>query len=216
MIGKRWITMYICISSDKPSITQMEIVDFYKESRKVIFNLDKKRDYYKAIRTLKPKGLKKRRKRKENSNQKFIQRTITQTLDSFFKINNPKIESHENFEEKKIVESNYKLIIEDHIIQEFGSSGNLEAICPICQDIICFEYFNLEEKKNRATRICCSCDAIARISTRAFNKKIFSDLGIENKFFNEFVQKIENEIQDEFGNPIFTYAFRNDQNLLKD
>jgi len=43
----------------------------------------------------------------------------------------------------------------------------------------------------------------------------------KDKFFNQFVQKkfvqkIENEIQDEFGNPIFTYAFRNDQNLLKD
>ena len=64
--------MYICISSDKPSITQMEIVDFYKKSRRVVFDLDKKRDYYKAIRTLTPKGLKKRRKKKNKSNQKFI------------------------------------------------------------------------------------------------------------------------------------------------
>jgi len=207
--------MYICISSDKPSITQMEIVDFYKESRRVVFNLDKKRDYYKAIRTLTPKGLKKRRKKKNKSNQKFIQRTITQTLDSFFKFDIPKIEKHENLETKKKEENKYELIIEDHVLQEFGTSGNLEAICPFCQDIIYFEYFNLEEKKKRATRIC-SCDAIARISTIAYNKKIFSDLGIEKKNFNQFVQKIENEIQDEFGNPIFTYAFRNEQNLLKD
>ena len=193
----------------------MEIVDFYKESRRVVFNLDKKRDYYKAIRTLTPKGLKKRRKKKNKSNQKFIQRTITQTLDSFFKNEIPKIEKHEKLEPRNKEENKYKLIIEDHIIQEFGTSGNLEAICPFCQDIINFEYFNLEEKKKRATRICL-CDAIARISTRAFNKKIFSDLGIQNDFFKNFVQKIENEIQDEFGNPIFTYAFRNDQNLLKD
>ena len=207
--------MYICISSDKPSITQMEIIDFCEESRKVIFNLDKKRDYYKAIRTLTPKGLKKRRKRKNKSNQKFIQRTIPQTLDLLFKIDIPKIKTHENLPTKKKEENKNKIIIEDHIIQEFGTSGNLEAICPFCQDIINFEYFNLEEKKKRATRIC-SCDAIGRISTRAFNKKIFSDLGIQNDFFNKFVQKIENELQDEFGNPIFTYAFRNDQNLLKD
>ncbi len=207
--------MYICISSDKPSITQMEIIDFCEEPRKVVFNLDKKRDYYKAIRTLSPKGLKKRRKRKNKSNQKFIQRTIPQTLDLLFKIDIPKIKTHENLPTKKKEENKNKIIIEDHIIQEFGTSGNLEAICPFCQDIINFEYFNLEEKKKRATRIC-SCDAIARISTRAFNKKIFSDLGIQNKFFNEFVQKFENELQDEFGNPIFTYAFRNDQNLLKD
>ena len=73
--------MYICISSNKPSITQMEIIDFYKKSRKVVFNLDKKREYNKAIRTLTPKGLKKRRKKKNKSNQKFVQRTITQTLD---------------------------------------------------------------------------------------------------------------------------------------
>ncbi len=207
--------MYICISSNKPSITQMEIGDFYKESRRIVFNLDKKRDYYKAIRTLKPKGLKKRRKRKNKSTQKLIQRTITETLDSFLKIDIPKIKTHENLQTKKKEENKNKIIIEDHIIQEFGTSGNLEVICPFCQDIINFEYFNLEEKKKRATRIC-SCDSIARISTRTFNKKIFSDLGIQNEFFNEFVQKIENELQDEFGNPIFTYAFRNDQNLLKD
>jgi hypothetical protein len=193
----------------------MEIGDFYKESRRIVFNLDKKRDYYKAIRTLTPKGLKKRRKRKNKSNQKFIQRTITETLNSFLKIDIPKNKTHENLQTKKKVENKNRIIIEDHIIQEFGTSGNLEVICPFCQDIINFEYFNLEEKKKRATRIC-SCDAIARISTRAFNKKLFSDLGIQNEFFNEFVQKIENELQDEFGNPIFTYAFRNDQNLLKD
>jgi len=193
----------------------MEIVDFYKESRRVVFNLDKKRDYYKAIRTLKPKGLKKRRKRRNRNNKKLIQRTITQTLDSFFKNDVPKIKTHEDLKLKKKEEKKNKIIIEDQIIQEFGTGGNLEVICPFCQDIIYFEYFNLEEKKKRATRIC-SCDAIARISTMGFNKKIFSDLGIQKDFFNEFVQKFENELQDEFSNPIFTYAFRNDQNLLKD
>ena len=208
--------MYICISSNKPSITQMEIIDFYKESRRVVFNLDNKRDYYKAIRTLTPKGLKKRRKRKNKGNQKLIQRTITHTLDSFFKNDIPKIKTDENLETQiKKEDTKYKIILEDLEIQEFGTGGNLEVICPFCQDIINFEYFNLEEKKKRATRIC-SCDSIARISTIAYNKKIFSDLGIQNEFFNEIVQKIENELQDEFGNPIFTYAFRNDQNLLKD
>ena len=207
--------MYICISSNIPSITQMEIVDFYKESRRVVFDLDKKRDYYKAIRTLTPKGLKKRRKRKNKSTQKLIQRTITETLDSILKIYIPKIKTLEGLKPKKKEKNKNKIIIEDHIIQEFGTSGNLEVVCPFCKDTINFEYYNLEEKKKRATRIC-SCDSIARISTRAFNKNIFSDLGIENKFFNEFILKIENELQDEFGNPIFTYAFRNDQNLLKD
>jgi len=86
--------MYICISSDKPSKTQMEIMDFCKESRRIVFNLDKKRDFYKAMRTLTPKGLKKRRKRKNKSNQKLIQRTITQTLYSFFKNDIPKIKTH--------------------------------------------------------------------------------------------------------------------------
>ncbi len=207
--------MYICISSDKPSKTQMEIIDFCKGSRRIVFDLDKKSDFYKAKRTLTPKGLKKRRKKNNKSNQKLIQRTITQTLDSFFKIDIPKIKTHENLKPKTKEVIKNKIIIEDFVIQEFGTSGNLEVICPFCQDIINFEYFNLEEKKKRATRIC-SCDAIARISTRAFNKKIFSDLRIQNDFFDKFIQKIENEIQDEFGNPIFTYAFRNDQNILKD
>jgi len=208
--------MYICISSNKPSITQMEIVDFYKESRRIVFNLDNKRDYYKAIRTLTPKGLKKRRKRKNKSNQKLIQRTITETVDSYLDVDLQKIKPEENLKTQiKKEKKKYKIIIEDLEIQDFGTGGNLEVICPFCQDTINFEYVNLEEKMKRATRIC-SCDSIARISTRTFNKKLFSDLGIENKFFNEFVQKIENEIQDEFGNPIFTYAFRNDQNLLKD
>ncbi len=207
--------MYVCISSDKPSITQMEIIDFCKESRRIVFNLDKKRDFYKAMRTLTPKGLKKRRKRKNKSNQKLIQRTITETIDLFFKIDIPKIKTQESLKPKKKEVTKNKIIIEDNLIQKFGTSGNLEVICPFCQDIINFEYFNLEEKKKRATRIC-SCDAIARISTRSFNKKIFSDLGIQNEFFNKFVQKIENELQDEFGNPIFTYAFRIYQNLLKD
>lgn len=208
--------MYICISSDKPSIIQMEIIDFCKKSRKIVFNLDKKRDYNKAKKTFTPKGLKKRRKRKSKKNQKQIQRTIADIVDSYLKIDIPNNKINEKLEtEKKREVSKYKIILEDSVIQEFGTGGNLEVICPFCQDTINFEYYNLEEKKKKATRIC-SCDAIARISTRAFNKKIFSDLGIQNKFFNEFVQKIENELQDEFGNPIFTYAFRNDQNLLND
>ena len=208
--------MYICISSDKPSIIQMEIIDFCKKSRKIVFNLDKKRDYNKAKKTFTPKGLKKRRKRKSKKNQKQIQRTIADIVDSYLKIDIPNNKINEKLETRKKREvSKYKIILEDSVIQEFGTGGNLEVICPFCQDTINFEYYNLEEKKKKATRIC-SCDAIARISTRAFNKKIFSDLGIQNKFFNEFVQKIENELQDEFGNPIFTYAFRNDQNLLND
>ena len=208
--------MYICISSNKSSITQMEIIDFYKKSRKVVFNLDKKRDYNKAIRTLTPKGLKKRRRKKDKSNQKLIQRTITETINLFLNFDLPKIKLDENLKtNKKIEDTKNQIIIEENLIQQFGSGGNLEVICPFCQDTINFEYYNLEERKKKATRIC-SCDAIARISTRGFNKKIFSDLGIQNKNFDELGQKIENEIQDEFGNPIFTYAFRNYQNLLKD
>ena len=200
--------MYICISSNKPSITQMEIIDFYKESRKVIFNLDKKRDYNKAIRTLTPKGLKKRRRKNHRSNQKLIQRTITETIDSFLNIDLPKIKPNENLKtNKKIEDTKYQITIDDDIIQQFGSGGNLEVICPFCQDTINFEYFNLEERRNKATRIC-SCEAIARISIRGFNKKIFSDIGISPDLFNKYVQKTENDIQDEFGNGIHTYAFK--------
>ena len=207
--------MYICISSNKPSITQMEIVDFYKESRRVVFNLDKKRDYNKAIKTLTPKGLKKRRKRKNKSNQKIIQRTLTETLDSFFKNDIPNHKTHDKLKPKKKEETKYQIIIEDDIIQQFGTGGNLEVICPFCQDTINFEYFNLEESIKKATRIC-SCEAITRISVRGYNKNVFSDIGISPELFNKFVQKTENDITDEFGNTIFTYAFRNDQNRLKD
>lgn len=200
--------MYICISANKASIIQMEIIDFYKESRKVVFNLDKKRDYNKAIRTLTPKGLKKRKRKKNKRNEKLIQRTITETIDSFLNIDLPKIKPKEYLKtNKKIEDSKYQNIIEEILIQQFGSGGNLEVICPFCQDTINFEYFNLDDRKNIAMRIC-SCDAITRISVRGFNKKIFSDIGISPDLFNKYGQKTENDIQDEFGNRIFTYAFK--------
>jgi hypothetical protein len=186
----------------------MEIVDFYKESRKVVFNLDKKRDYNKAIKTLTPKGLKKRRRKNSKSNQKLIQRTITETIDSFLNIDLPKIIPDENLKtNKKIEDTKNQINIEDNLIQQFGSGGNLEVICPFCQDTINFEYYNLDERKNKATRIC-SCEAITRISIRGFNKKIFSDIGITSDLFNRYVQKTENDIQDEFGNIIYTYSFK--------
>ncbi|MHA1902313.1 MAG: hypothetical protein ACTSWX_09115 [Promethearchaeota archaeon] len=203
----------------------MEIGDYGIYSRKIIFNLDKKRDFLKAVKTFTPKGLKKRRRKYNKKNRHLIQQSLTGILETHKKnlrnqeqIQKPKKEPEPETELKNPIKFNkkpdktdLKIILDDKIISQFGTGGNLEVSCPFCQDIINFNYDNLEEKKKKATRIC-SCDAIVRISTRVFNKKIFSDFGIHERNYERFVQKIGNEVEDEFGNPIYTYAFRNNIN----
>ena len=84
------------------------------------------------------------------------------------------------------VDTKNQIIIEYNVIEQFGSGGNVEVICPFCQDTINFEYFNLDERKNKATRIC-SCEAITRISVLGFNKNIFLSKTCANAIsINEF------------------------------
>lgn len=56
--------MYISKKGGKVASAQMELGDFLGKSRKIIFDLEDPKDAKKAQRTLKPKGIKPRRRRK--------------------------------------------------------------------------------------------------------------------------------------------------------
>ncbi|UYP44088.1 hypothetical protein NEF87_000373 [Candidatus Lokiarchaeum ossiferum] len=131
---------------------------------------------------------------------------------------NQKIEPNPQPEIKKVVQpklkkktksipSMTKPFVDYDTITKFGQDGDVEITCPFCSDTMFFFYDDLEGKNIRNTRVC-SCDAVARISTRQYNKKIFLDLGLKEEH-SKLIKSFENDLQDEYGNPIFTFAFQN-------
>jgi hypothetical protein len=101
-----------------------------------------------------------------------------------------------------------KLISED-IIKQFGNSGELEIQCPFCRSEINFHYEDVDRRSYRSTRICNSCESINRVSISIGNRSIFKDFELSHPEIAGTIKKLENNVQDEFGNPIFTYAFPN-------
>lgn len=300
--------MYICKSEKAATITQLELIDYFSEGRKIVFDMDNERESKKATRILKPKGLiKKRRKskkkkaqiqttigdlfgikplkknekkfelstkslvktskikgktddtnninRKKSQKKRIKKKVLSKKIDSIpdpiseptpeptseptpeptsestqepipelipefipefipEPIPEPKLKSISELgpENNIIVDSDSPSseilhLVDYDTITQFGDDGNIEITCPFCKDIIYFHYDDIDRKSIRNTRVC-SCDAIARISSRMFNKKIFSDFGLVQKH-EKLIKKVENQFQDEYGNPVFTFAFQN-------
>ncbi len=252
-------SMYICKKKDVVTIAQMELIDFFSDSRKIYFNMENERESKRAERILKPKGLIKRRRINKSKKKAYKQTnmmdlySVSNTAKKSKKIKlikkspqksiiHKKLKHHTNLnteitkESKVDLEANIKQTLEpiieskkkninndykkqintkkpekvnrisEDLVKKIGKGGNLEIICPICEDSIFFSYDDVDSKKLHNTRIC-SCDAILRISTVYFNKNIFNNIGISN-IAKDQIETYENNIRDEYNNKIFTYAIK--------
>ena len=91
---------------------------------------------------------------------------------------------------------------------EFGYGGELEVACPLCNEVVYFDYDDVDGQKLQNTREC-ACGAAVRISIRTYNPDIFTNLGIEAKKYPKHFKKLANPVQDEWGNFIYSYGWIN-------
>jgi len=110
--------------------------------------------------------------------------------------------------ELKASQASVPFVSED-IIMQFGKSGDLELLCPFCKDTLLFRFEDVDRRTYKNTRICPSCESINRASITMGNRFIFADFEKSRPEIAKLIRKLENPVQDEFGNAIYTYSFPN-------
>jgi hypothetical protein len=100
-------------------------------------------------------------------------------------------------------------IISEEIVKQFGNDGELEILCPFCRSELNFHLEDIDRRGFKSTRICDVCESINRVSVSMGNRSVFNDFEAKHPEIRSIIKKLENDAQDEFGNPIITYAFQN-------
>lgn len=103
----------------------------------------------------------------------------------------------------------WEQVLPSFLAESVGDGGQLEVECPICHNQLAFQYDDLDMKNIKNTRLC-DCGALVRISIRKSPAMVFLDLKLQKEALAVLLKGIENEVVDEYNNPIFSYALKNE------
>ena len=229
--------MYICTENDEPILNQMELSDYSTKKRTIIFRIDNIKEKRQAQKTLKPKGLVKRRRKSSKKKNPYVTNPIDNLLGVKLKTFVPVKRDQEssNFLTKTTQQTMLKFTtkkktigeetqpipeIKNRNLQDASNRFSIKTEILVklgsggniemeCPFCGDSVFFNENDLDSRKLNNTrlCSCDAILRISSLSNQKLIFQDFNLTRDFFLRFVKTVQNPQFDEYGNPIYTYGF---------